>query len=462
MSSFLFINGDFAFSSTSNTVNLVNNSDLSDAGTQAVSVITIGGENLHGFVGVNGPYEFDSNGNGIIDDTDSPNANAMGFSFSDLNFALALIKPDPTTILDQRDWYALSANASDIQLVGIDNLVAHIHKLTVEINQGGGTKNALANSTVVNFSALPSGGLDVTTGPTGTIKLDFDSPLLRASADIELAVGDFFFVNGTFGFEESTQNFTLSDGSPIAASVLSIGATGASAFLGVNGPYLQDSNLDGKIDSSDTPNAAASGLSLTGINFALVLIRPTSTGPPSAAVTDKRDWLALKAHADSAELIGITGLTASATDINISINRGGGVNGVTPNDTVVNFSVLNGGGLSVPGTSLKLDFSGPLLEASATIELQIFDFVYARGSIAIHRGAPETITLSDNSTKLVQALTIGGDNITLFAGLNGPDTNSAAVGLKATGISFGVALFKPTDLNDASSYYAVKAHIGSL
>ena len=84
------------------------------------------------------------------------------------------------------------------------------------------------------------------------------------------------------------------------------------------------------------------------------------------------------------------------------------------------------------------------------------------GSFAVRSGDPETVTLTGGATKHVQALTIGGDNITVFAGMNGPDTNADAVGLKATGIKFGVVLFKSTELNDTSSYFAVNAHIGSL
>ncbi len=172
----------------------------------------------------------------------------------------------------------------------------------------------------------------------------------------------------------------------------------------------------------------------------------------------------MKAHADFAGLVGITGLTANATNIDVSVNRGGGKNADgTDNKTVVNFSALeNNTGLTVPGTSLKLAFAGPLLEASATIELKILDYVFVSGSFAVRSGPEETIKLTGGASKKVQALTIGGDNITVFAGLNGPDANPDAVGLRATGIKFGVVLFKSTELNDTSSYFAVNAHIGSL
>ena len=52
-------------------------------------MITIGGENLHAFVGVNGPYEIDG-------DPTKLNPAAMGLSISGVDFAIALAKPTRT------------------------------------------------------------------------------------------------------------------------------------------------------------------------------------------------------------------------------------------------------------------------------------------------------------------------------------------------------------------------------
>jgi hypothetical protein len=360
---FFYISGDFGFGTSSGTASLVNVNTLADAGTREVSVITIGGENLHAFVGVNGPYE-------IGGDPTQINPAAMGLSISGVDFAIALAKPKATPTdpvgADLRSWFALEAHADDFRIVGVDELTAAISNLSVAINQGGGTKDGQANTTVLKLSSLGTGGLEVPTGVARSIKLDLDVPVLRASADISLNVAGFFIVNGTFGFEKTTKQLTITDGtnsSTIAASVLTVGASGASAFVGVNGPYFQDTDENGVIDDNDTPNDKAIGLALEGISFALALARPTATAPPSATSTDKRSWVALKAHADFAGLVGITGLTANATSIDVSINRGNGTNNGTTNTTVVNFSGLETNtGLTVPGTSLKLDFAGKLLE----------------------------------------------------------------------------------------------------
>ena len=310
---FFYISGDFGFGTSSGTASLVDVNPLAPAGTQAVSVITIGGENLHAFVGVNGPYEIDG-------DPTNLNPAAMGLSISGVDFAIALAKPKATPTVpvaagDQRSWFALEAHADDFRIVGVEQLTAAISNLSVSINQGGGTKDGSPNATVLKLSSLGTGGLEVPTSVAHSIKLDLDVPVLRASADISLDVAGFFIVNGTFGFEKTTKTLSLKDiddptksVDPVNASVLTIGASGASAFIGVNGPYFQDSNENGAIDTSDTPNDKAIGLTLNGISFALALARPTApVGPPSPTSTDTRSWVAVNAHAGFAGLVGIPG-----------------------------------------------------------------------------------------------------------------------------------------------------------
>src|SRR5256885_13157898 len=67
---------------------------------------------------------------------------------------------------------------------------------------------------------------------------------------------------------------------------------------------------------------------------------------------------------------------------------------------------------------------------------------------AVRSSDPEIVTLAGGApgTKHVQALTIGGDNITVFAGLNGPDTNAGAVGLKARSEEHTSELQSPCNL----------------
>src|SRR6185295_11183757 len=104
-------------------------------------------------------------------------------------------------------------------------------------------------------------------------------------------------------------------------------------------------------------NPDAVGLSLAGTDFALVIARPDDT----AAVTDKRSWFAVKASAAALELVGIPSITAIASDLNFSLNKGSGTNNLQPNNTVIDFqqsfSGTNGLEVVTGARTIKVDFT---------------------------------------------------------------------------------------------------------
>ena len=69
---------------------------------------------------------------------------------------------------------------------------------------------------------------------------------------------------GSIGFEQFTQTVQLANGTTVEADVMTIGATGLDAFVGINGPHL----IDGQ------PNPDAVGFALTDLEFALALVTP--------------------------------------------------------------------------------------------------------------------------------------------------------------------------------------------
>ena len=85
--------------------------------------------------------------------------------------------------------------------------------LFVGINQGGGTNNGVANTTVVDLAANP---LDVRAGPQATdvVTLNFEGSkgeLIEAGGSVTLAVNGFFYVSGTMAFGRMTTRATLYD-----------------------------------------------------------------------------------------------------------------------------------------------------------------------------------------------------------------------------------------------------------
>ncbi len=94
------------------------------------------------------------------------------------------------------------------------------------------------------------------------------------------------------------------------------------------------------------------------------------------------------------------------------------------------------------------------------------------GSFAFTKGGQQTVTLSDNTTKVVSVLTVGANNVYAFVGTGGPywvtapggtiqaPTSSTAVGVALANLSFGLALLKAND--GSASYYALKATAQSI
>ncbi|MFN9221304.1 MAG: beta strand repeat-containing protein, partial [Planctomyces sp.] len=243
------------------------------------------------------------------------------------------------------------------------------------------------------------------------VTLDFNSEVLEASGTLTLAVSGFFNAVGTFAVRKSTETLTLSDATSVTADLLTIGGTGISAFAGVN---------------YNSPNAA--GLSLTNAEFALALA--TDSQNPA------RKWTTLQANVGGVALTGITGVTVASSDLSILINR------AATDQTLVDYATDPLQVPTGPSDTLVLDVDGalgPVLRASGTLTVEMFDFFTVSGSFAVEK-KQDTVTLSNGTTVDADLLTIGGTNITAFAGLNGPGTNSDAIGFSLGNAEFGLAL----------------------
>ena len=72
---------------------------------------------------------------------------------------------------------------------------------------------------------------------SSSILLDFSGFTLRASGNVTLDIDGFASVSGNFAVEQgASHDITLSDGTSRHGTVLTIGASNANAFFGVNGP----------------------------------------------------------------------------------------------------------------------------------------------------------------------------------------------------------------------------------
>ena len=280
---FVYANGTLGFEKSASTVTLANGSQV------LVDSLSVGGANLNAFVGVGGAYHVDSNRDGVINATDTPNASARGFVLSNAEFALALLSAQDVQVqssdsaavkqLKQNTlnwgsvgWMGLEVSADHVGFVGGDALTIQAKNLLVQANQVFGLSGAQdASQWVVDFAGAP---MNVLTGTGTTHQLDVDGdkgPLIRATGSVEIAVGDFFYVGGDLGFEKSSRDLVLEDGSTVSHDVMTVGGSHLQAFAGINGGPLVDTSGDGKIDAGDLPGLDAVGFSLSGVEFALVI-----------------------------------------------------------------------------------------------------------------------------------------------------------------------------------------------
>ena len=199
------------------------------------------------------------------------------------------------------------------------------------------------------------------------------------------------------------------------------------------------------------------GLSITGVTFGLALLKA------NGSINGATSFVALKASGNVA-LVGITGLTASMTNATVAVNEaydaGGNVIAQAVNFTGHNLSIPTGGTGTTPVT---LDFAGSTFSATGTISISIGSFVYISGSVAFGKGSTFSAPLAGSSTPLsLTVLTIGASDANIFVGVGASDsTGAGGIGLSITGVTFGLALLKPTD-GSAGSYYALKVTNGSV
>ncbi|MDD2864774.1 MAG: LEPR-XLL domain-containing protein, partial [Methylococcales bacterium] len=366
--------GDFTFYKNASTVK------LSDGKSVAVEALTVSATEVNAFSGINGDA-----------------ASALGLKLSNTDFSLALFSEKVG--IAARSWTALKANSSAVQFVGDSNLTIAAKTIVVEINlQDAATK------TVLDFKEK---ALQI-----GDISFDFDGSkgeIIRAAGELSINVVNFFAVHGKFGFEKSTEKLTLSDGKTVDANALKLGATGVSAFAGLNG---------------DSENPL--GFVLNDVDFGLALLSDSQNAA--------RHWTALQANAKSVAFVGVDDVSIAGKTLNLAINTADS-EGLVVDFAKQNLKIATGSNSEV---TLDLDGKlGKLTRATGEFDLNLANFFSVSGSFAFEKSTRE-VTLSDNSKVQTDAITFGGAKVNAFAGLNG--NSDAKMGFELASVNFGLAL----------------------
>ncbi|MEW6158034.1 MAG: hypothetical protein AB1813_11415, partial [Verrucomicrobiota bacterium] len=213
----LFVTGGFDFSFGETRTVTLSNDD-----TKEVTMLTVTATDVFGFVGLDGPYWRDTNGDKrIITDQnvlnhDTPDTDAFGLSIENLDFGMAVMKP--TNLFDLSNYIAVKARADRLHLVGIDFVTADVQDAKVEFNLVTGLP--LDPLHPVDFLASFPGdtgqedGLLLAVG-NDSLLLDFDGLFARTEFFAELGLRvpgtdvNLCTLRGVFIAEVSLEGFSM-------------------------------------------------------------------------------------------------------------------------------------------------------------------------------------------------------------------------------------------------------------
>ena len=119
-------------------------------------------ENLTIFLGVNGPYWTDLNGNNDIDEGET-NPDAIGLAINDADFALALLRPKLQA--DTTRYVGLKARADQIAFVGTDVFQFNASLVVVDLNLATGSGTEISCGIGLPSSAEIAAFIETATRP---------------------------------------------------------------------------------------------------------------------------------------------------------------------------------------------------------------------------------------------------------------------------------------------------------
>lgn len=439
LNGFVYVMGSMSFQTVSAVpVNLTDGTStttngvttVSDNGTATVSLLEVAASNVTVFAGINGP----TSGNpGVIP------ANAIGVELNNASFALALMVTG-----DGTKYYGLQAGAGGSLVpqgvsytAGSYTLSGLTPGVTYQWTQGANDTSITIGSTTdtatgSTFVAPASGSVTLTgTGtstvtasvaPFGVTTVGLPNGITITAGTISVSINAGVTSGGTATTEvvDFDSSFPASNVIPTGASYSSTGSYTLSGLVaGITYQWTQNAN--------DT--------SITGVTLGT---GGTFVAPSNGTVTlNGKD-------SDS-----ITAVVApDPADI--------------PGGTIPGLGGLN---IGIGTTSGFIDFTGPLVAVSGSLTLDLKGFIYVTGNLSFVEGGNENANLNlitgstPSTTTVASMLEIGASDVTIFAGVNGPSTNSQAEGIELNDAGFALALISG---NDGFTYYGLQATAASL
>ncbi len=206
---------------------------LSDGTQTTVTSLAIGINDAYGFVGVGGYWQ-DSNGDGRINEDDTPDTSAVGLAIEDLDLGIIVAKELVISAegVDVGVYLAAKASVTSVGLVGLgDDVVMRAEDLDLEINTGvrfslgvgqftsdasgavsyDSNLSVSASLTTIDFSKstwvkpsapdVQQAGYAIPTGnPEEPVVLDYSGQFLRIAGEVELDLFGLVHLDGVVDF----------------------------------------------------------------------------------------------------------------------------------------------------------------------------------------------------------------------------------------------------------------------
>ncbi|MFN5588029.1 MAG: beta strand repeat-containing protein, partial [Planctomyces sp.] len=434
----VFLTGTIAVEKKNATIS------LADGSTVQTTAVQIGGSGLSGFAGLNAAP-------GSSDQT--------GVSLSNLSFGYTLATPvNSQSGTDRRTWSALRATVGQAELVGVDVVTASVANLSLNMNRAGGTLNGNPNTVTADFTVAPLA--NNVGGQSST--LDFKGSMLRATALIEFGISGFVNLRGRFGIEFGDMDVALPQypGVVLPTNFVRFWGIDVDAAVGVNGPSWSNSDF--------------TGFDISGLDFNLMLnMRNLATAPLPELGSMK--WFTLNAVIPEISFEPFLEFRVPELPANLpklTVNLTYDVPTLSVPVPWINYAVSQPT-TTLPGLPAMLNFPGqpglpalpdipnfgfnvdahPYLQISNLPNLSLFDFLNINGSLTFKR-IEYTATLHDGTTVDTWAIVMNSVDGGVFAGVNGPASNSDATGLSVAGVDGAMAILVPKDSADKRRWVA--------
>ncbi len=440
----------------------------------ANTVVSLGDDEV---VTVGGTQYGDIDSDGVVDadETDELSEDAAGLVVNDFDFGAAILKP--TNPLDFAKYTTLKASASQVALVGIEDVTAEATNILVEVNLSSPSVYGIPLFPVVDYATTTQYNSDLFT-------------LFDTDGDGEVTVEELRALTGQDSYSG------LYSSSDEGTNVVDLDT--------IVEVFDADGNSDGNLDVSeaeaaliDSIDVAAADLDGDGVLDAFVSEQVALFDTNRDGVIQLGELAAMSNAADFAALAGIDSsdtTVVSSDDLlelldtddadsigYITINEAAALFG---DATVVDVYDVDGDGYIEPagfeigtgGEPVYLDMDSPIIRAQGFFDFNILDAFYLSGSVGFELGETQDVTLTDGTTKNVSTLNIGAANITAFVGANGPywtdtngnyevdddELNSESIGLEITDLDVGLTVMASTAIDELGVYFAGTASVYSF